>query len=50
MFCNTLSRTKRRDDGSWEVAEVSLSDADRAEVDARLEYAIGDILQKSNGR
>ena len=49
-FRNTLSRTKRRDDGSWEVAEVSLSDTDRAEVDARLEYAIGDILQKNAGR
>jgi len=38
------------DGGSWEVAEVSLSDADRAEVDARLKYAIGDILQTNNVR
>ena len=42
VFRNTLSRTKRRDDGSWEVADVSLSDADKAEIDARLKYAIGD--------
>ena len=50
VFRNTLSRTKKRDDGTWEVSEVSLSDADRAEVDARIEYAIGDVLQKKNWR
>ena len=40
IFRNTLSRTKRRDDGSWEVKGVELPDADRAEVDARLGYAL----------
>ena len=43
---NTLSRTKRRDDGGWEVADVSLSDSDKAEIDARLKYAIGDISKQ----
>lgn len=46
VFRNTLSRTKRRDDGKWDVAEVSLSDADRAEVDARLKYALGESAIK----
>ena len=46
VFRNTLSRTRKRDDGSWEVAEVSLSDADRAEVDARLVYALGEAVIK----
>ena len=41
VFRNTLSRTKKRADGSWEVADVALSEADVAEVDARLNYAIG---------
>ena len=40
VFRNTLSRTKKRDDGTWEVAGVELSDADRAEVDARLEHVL----------
>ena len=43
VFRNTLSRTKRKADGSWDVAEVSLSDADRAEIDARLAYAFDGI-------
>ena len=43
VFRNTLSRTKKRDDGGWEVADISLSEADRAEIDARLNYAIGNI-------
>ena len=42
VFKNTLSRTKKRDDGSWEVKGVDLSEADRAEVEARLAYAIGE--------
>ena len=46
VFRNTLSRTKQRGDGSWEVADVSLSDADKAEIDARLKYAIGDISRQ----
>jgi len=50
VFRNTLSRTKKRDDGTLEVADVALSEADRAEVDARLRYAIGDISQKKNER
>ena len=41
VFRNTLSRTKRRDDGSWEVAGVTLSDVDIAEIEARLSYALG---------
>ena len=41
VFRNTLSRTKKRGDGTWEVTSVELSDADRAEVDKRLAYAIG---------
>ena len=40
VFRNTLSRTKKRGDGTWEVAGVELSDADRAEVDARLGHAL----------
>ena len=40
VFRNTLSRTKKRGDGTWEVAGVELSDADRAEVDARLEHVL----------
>ena len=43
VFRNTLSRTKKRGDGTWEVSGVDLSDADRAEVDARLAYALGGI-------
>ena len=46
VFRNTLSRTKRRADGGWEVAEVALSGEDVAEIDARLEYA----LSTFNGR
>lgn len=41
VFRNTLSRTKKRDDGSWEVSDVALSEEDKAEIDARLNYAIG---------
>ena len=41
VFRNTFSRTKKRGDGTWEVTSVELSDADRAEVDKRLAYAIG---------
>ena len=43
VFRNTLSRKRRRDDGSWEVSDISLSDADIAEIDARLAYALGGI-------
>ncbi|MBQ6329380.1 MAG: hypothetical protein IJI35_10235, partial [Kiritimatiellae bacterium] len=46
VFRNTLSRTKKRSDGTWEVAGVELSDADRAEVDARLAYAIGKMAKR----
>ncbi|MBQ3345179.1 MAG: hypothetical protein IJG84_25045 [Kiritimatiellae bacterium] len=45
VFRNTLSRTKKRSDGTWEVAGVELADADRAEVDARLAYAIGKMAK-----
>lgn len=45
VFRNTLSRRKRRDDGSWEVSDVLLTDADIAEIDARLAYAV-DMVQK----
>ena len=41
VFINTLSRTKKRGDGTWDVAGMALSDTDRAEVDARLAYALG---------
>ena len=41
VFRNTLSRTKRRDDGTWEVSGVTLSDADIAEIEARLAYVFG---------
>ena len=40
VFRNTLSRKKRKDDGSWEVSGVSLTDADIAEIDARLSFAL----------
>ena len=43
VFRNTLSRTKKRGDGSWEVADVALSDGDVAEIEARLAYALGGI-------
>ena len=43
VFRNTLSRTKKRADGRWEVADVALSEEDKSEIDARLTYAIGDI-------
>ena len=46
VFRNTLSRTKKRDGGSWEVVDVSLSEDDKAEIDARLNYAIGDISKQ----
>jgi len=39
VFRNTLSRTKRGADGKWKISECSLSEIDRAEVDARLKYA-----------
>ena len=45
VFRNTLSRRKRRDDGSWEVSDVFLTDSDIAEIDARLAYAV-DMVQK----
>ena len=45
VFRNTLSRRRRRDDGSWEVSDVLLTDADIAEIDARLAYAV-DMVQK----
>ena len=43
VFRNTLSRTKKRADGRWEVDDVALSEEDKSEIDARLKYAIGDI-------
>ena len=46
MMACALLAARKRDDGSWEVAEVSLSDADRAEVDARLVYALGEAVIK----
>ena len=46
VFRSTLSRKKRRDDGSWEVSDISLSDADVAEIDARLAYVLGGISDK----
>ena len=46
VFRNTLSRTKKRDDVSWEVVDVSLSEDDKAEIDARLNYAIGNISKQ----
>ena len=41
VFRNTLSRTKKRPDGSWEVSDISLSAVDIAEIDARLAYVLG---------
>ena len=43
VFVNTLSRTGRRDGGRWEVADIALSDDDRAEVDARLSFALSTL-------
>ena len=40
VFRNTLSRTKRKGDGGWEASDVSLSDTDVAEIDARLSFAL----------
>ena len=45
VFRNTLSRKKRKSDGGWEVSDVSLTDADVAEIDARLAYALGEIAK-----
>ena len=41
VFRNTLSRKQRKADGSWEVADITLSEVDRAEVEARMAYALG---------
>ena len=41
VFRNTLSRKQRKADGSWEVADITLSEAERAEVEARMAYALG---------
>ncbi len=43
VFANTLSRTGRRDGDRWEVADIALSDDDRAEVDARLSFALSSL-------
>ena len=43
VFKNTLSRTKKRGDGIWEVSDISLSGDDVAEIEARLAYALGGI-------
>ena len=40
IFGNALSRRKAKG-GGWEVSDISLSDADIAEVDARLAFALG---------
>ena len=45
VFRNTLSRRKREDGGGWEVVDVSLSDTDVAEIDARLAYALGGTVR-----
>ena len=42
VFRNMLSRKRRKSDGRWEVSGISLSDADLAEIEARLSYAISD--------
>ncbi len=40
VFRNTLSRKKRKGDGSWDVSDVTLSESDIAEIDARLAFAL----------
>jgi len=40
VFRNTLSRKQRKADGSWEVADITLSEVDRAEIEARMAYAL----------
>ena len=42
VFRNTLSRKRRKGDGGWEVSDIALSEADIAEIDARLAYALGE--------
>ena len=39
VFRNTLSRKNRKDGGGWTVSDISLPDADVAEIDARLACA-----------
>jgi 4-hydroxy-tetrahydrodipicolinate synthase len=39
VFAKTLSRTGRREGGRPEVADIALSEADRAEIDAQLDFA-----------
>ena len=48
VFRNTLSRTKRKGDGSWEVSGISLTEADIAEIDARLAFALKAKYQPAN--
>jgi len=46
VFRNTLSRSKRKAGGGWEMADISLSEVDIAEIDARLAYALGEITKR----
>ena len=48
VFRNTLSRTKRKGGGSWEVSGISLTGADIAEIDARLAFALKAKYQPAN--
>ena len=41
VFRNTLSRVKRKDGDGWEIEDISLTDEDVAEIDARLAFALG---------
>ena len=40
VFRNTLSRVAKKG-GGWEICDLRLDDADMAEIDARLAYALG---------
>ncbi len=45
VFPNTLSRVAKKG-GGWEMRDISLADGDKAEVDARLAYAIGNLMKE----
>jgi len=42
VFPNTLSREPQKD-GTWRLEELKLTDGMKAEIDRRMEYALGDV-------
>ncbi len=46
VFTNTLSRV-RQSGGGWTLSDLALSDSDRAEVDARLAFALSSMTEQT---